>query len=81
MDKRERSYLVHVPPGYDANKPTPVVLAFHGAMMNGGTMAQFTGLNAKADEAGFIVVYPNGTGAGEVALFWNVMVAILMTNP
>ena len=67
---RARSYLVHVPPSYDPERPAPVVLAFHGAMMTGRMMVQFTGLNAKADEAGFIAVYPNGTGV-EVALFWN----------
>ena len=26
----DRSYLVHIPPKYDAKQPTPVVLAFHG---------------------------------------------------
>src|SRR5438067_875168 len=36
---RDRSYLLHVPPGYDPKRPTPVVLAFHGAMMNGPMMA------------------------------------------
>ena len=30
--------------------------------MNGPMMAWFSGLNRKADEAGFIAVYPNGTG-------------------
>lgn len=30
----------------------------------------FTGLNQKADEAGFIAVYPNGTGSG-FRYFWN----------
>ena len=69
-----RSYLVHVPPGYDPKKPTPVVLAFHGAMMNAATMKSFTGLNRKADAAGFIVVYPNGVGLGEAVLFFNVTV-------
>ena len=71
VDGRRRSYLVHVPPGYDGSAPTPVVLAFHGAMMNARMMVTFCGLNAKADEAGFVVVYPNGTGLGESVLFWN----------
>jgi polyhydroxybutyrate depolymerase len=62
----KRTYYVHVPPSYDPNKPTPVVLALHGATMNGPLMASFSGLNQKADEAGFLAVYPNGTGN-----FWN----------
>ena len=32
---RTRSYIVHVPPKHDPKQPTPVVLAFHGAMTNG----------------------------------------------
>src|SRR5262249_46333784 len=44
VDNRPRSYRVHVPPQYDAAKPTPVVLAFHGSSMNGKMMASFSGL-------------------------------------
>jgi polyhydroxybutyrate depolymerase len=61
-DGRTRTYQVHVPPQYDPNVPTPVVLAFHGALMNGGLMAGFTGLSKKADEEGFV---------GDRVLFWN----------
>ena len=68
---RERSYLVHVPPKYDPKQPTPVVLAFHGGMTNAAIMALASGLNEKADKAGFIVVYPNGTGKGNLLLVWN----------
>ena len=57
-----RKYLVHAPKGHDLKTPLPVVLALHGATMNGPMMAWFSGLNRKADEAGFIAVYPNGTG-------------------
>ncbi|MGE5193720.1 MAG: alpha/beta hydrolase family esterase [Deltaproteobacteria bacterium] len=70
-DGRTRSYHVHVPPQYDATAPTPVVLAYHGLMTNGLMMAGFSGLNKKADEAGFVVVYPNGNGSGNLMLFWN----------
>jgi polyhydroxybutyrate depolymerase len=68
---RTRSYHVHVPPHYDGTAPTPVVLAYHGAMTNGLMMAAFSGMNKKADEAGFVVVYPNGTGSGNLVFFWN----------
>jgi polyhydroxybutyrate depolymerase len=71
VDGRTRSYLVHVPPKLDPKQPMPVVLAFHGAMTNGPIMAFSSGLSAKADEAGFIVVYPNGTGKGDMFLVWN----------
>lgn len=67
---RKRSYHVHVPPGYSPDKPAPVVLALHGATMNGAVMAWFTGLDRKADEAGFLAVYPNGTGRWQ-SFYWN----------
>ena len=65
-----RSYLVHVPPSYDSRKPTPVVLNFHGAWTDAAIQVRFSGLNVKADQAGFVVVYPNGTGSGRMR-FWN----------
>jgi len=85
INGRRRSFLVHVPPNYDPKKATPVVLAFHGACMNGASMALFSGLSAKADDAGFIVVYPDGVGIGQTFLFFNAFFppggAILGDNP
>jgi len=56
------SYEVHLPTGYDADGPDlPVVVALHGCAMTGfgvNSMRASTGLNAVADEEGFIVVYP-----------------------
>jgi polyhydroxybutyrate depolymerase len=66
----KRTYHVHVPPGHDPTKPTPVVLALHGATMNGPLMAWFSGLNDKADQAGFLAVYPDGTGSWW-SYFWK----------
>jgi polyhydroxybutyrate depolymerase len=70
-DGLERSYRMHLPPQYDGAKPLPVVLNLHGAATNGDVQITFTGMNRKSDEAGFIVVYPEGTGPNAVALFWN----------
>jgi polyhydroxybutyrate depolymerase len=67
---RRRTYYVHVPARYDPGKPAPVVLALHGATMNGPMMAWFSRLNRKADEAGFLAVYPNGTGR-RWSYLWN----------
>jgi polyhydroxybutyrate depolymerase len=65
-----RTYVVHAPKGHALTTPRPVVLALHGATMNGPMMASFSGLNGKADEAGFLAVYPNGTGTRS-SFFWN----------
>lgn len=65
-DGRTRTFRVHVPPSYDTTSPTPLVVSFHGLT---GTAAQQQGLsrmNELADEAGFVVVYPQG-----VSNSWN----------
>ena len=66
----ERSYIVHIPTGFLRGNPTPVVLCLHGAGMTGKMMANVSDLNKKADQSGFVVVYPNGTGLGQF-LTWN----------
>jgi polyhydroxybutyrate depolymerase len=71
VGKRTRTYLVHVPKSYDGSKPYAVVLAFHGGGSNAWQMVDFCALNEKADQAGFLVVYPNGTGRLARALTWN----------
>ncbi|MEI8379534.1 MAG: PHB depolymerase family esterase [Planctomycetota bacterium] len=70
MGEKERTYLVHVPKDYDLKKPAPVVLALHGAAMDGSMMVWFSGLNKKSDESGFVVVYPSGSGVGPFRT-WN----------
>lgn len=71
VDGQVRRYLVHVPPQYDPATPMPVVLAFHGGGANADTMVAFSGLNKKADQAGFIVAYPEGSGRLERMLTFN----------
>lgn len=70
IDKLKRNYLIHVPTQYDPAKPTPLVIALHGATMTAKIMEGFSGLDKKADQAGFIVVYPNGTGPSLLQT-WN----------
>src|SRR4051812_42340679 len=62
MGELKRTYHVHVPRKYDPKQATPVVLALHGAMMDGTMMRWYSGLDRKADDAGFVVVYPDGVG-------------------
>ena len=66
-----RSYLVHIPLSYQSGKPAPVVLVFHSAAMNGSMMARCSGLNPKADQSGFVVVYANGRGSTQYFLYWT----------
>ncbi|MFG6460437.1 alpha/beta hydrolase family esterase [Roseateles sp. DXS20W] len=55
-----RKVLVHLPAGRDATQPAPLVLALHGGGGHAEHMAENYGLQRKADEAGFIVAFPNG---------------------
>ncbi|MBI3769057.1 MAG: hypothetical protein HY271_11280 [Deltaproteobacteria bacterium] len=71
VDHRTRTYLVHVPPTYDGHTPLPVVLVLHGGLSNAETTVRFTALSDKADQAGFLAVYPSGTGRLPRALTWN----------
>jgi polyhydroxybutyrate depolymerase len=57
-----RKYLLYVPPSYDANTPTPLVINIHGFSQWPANQAQVSQWNVVADEYGFIVVYPEGTG-------------------
>jgi polyhydroxybutyrate depolymerase len=58
----ERSYILHIPPGFNAFQPVPLVLAFHGIGLDGNEMIRISGFNAQSDISGFVVVYPDGTG-------------------
>ncbi len=57
--RRQRTYYMHTPKSYQPNRPLPLVLAFHEYGGNGEKMAASTGLNALAEQKGFIVVYPD----------------------
>jgi polyhydroxybutyrate depolymerase len=61
-DGRERTYLVHVPPGGRRAEPRPVVLSFHGAGSRASDHRGWSGLDPVADREGFLAVYPDGTG-------------------
>jgi polyhydroxybutyrate depolymerase len=65
---KDRKVHVHVPTKYDATKPTPVVLNFHGYTSDGLEQAAYTGMTRKADEAGFIAVHGEGIGQQQS---WN----------
>ena len=60
-----RYYTLHVPPGYDANRPTPLVITIHGASLWPVVQQKMSQWDRVADREGFIVLYPSGhTGSG-----------------
>jgi len=60
VDGRSRTYLLHVPSGYKALTPLPLVIAFHGFGGDGKSMAELSKLSALADKENFFVAYPDG---------------------
>ena len=71
-DGIERTYLIHIPKTYDKHIPTPLVMVFHGGGGNAKNIKETTNFSQKADEEGFIVVYPDGTGKLKRKLLtWN----------
>lgn len=72
VGNRDRKYRIYIPKSYDGHKATPVVLVFHGGGGDPDGMMKLCGMNAKAEQAGFIAVYPFGTGRfGDRLLSFN----------
>jgi len=65
---KQRTYTVHAPPGYLPTRLTPVVIVMHDRGGSATTMQQMTGLDAKADQVGFLVVYLDGVDGAFNAL-------------
>lgn len=72
FDGMKRTYILHVPSSYDGSQAVPLVLDFHGGGGNAERQMRTSNFSALADEKGFIVVYPNGTGRrDDKVLTWN----------
>lgn len=61
-----REYILYIPPGHNANSPAPLVINFHGYGSNAAQQQIYSNMNAVADTADFIVVYPDGLNSS-----WN----------
>lgn len=63
---RNRSYQLHVPPAVTG--PMPLVIVMHGGGGSAVPTIRMTRFDAQADQAGFLVVYPNGTDRSRALL-------------
>jgi polyhydroxybutyrate depolymerase len=58
-----RVYRLFVPASVDLVRPAPLVVAFHGMLIDSkDVMPKYTRLNETAQRYGFIMVYPNALG-------------------
>ncbi len=64
---RSRRYIVYVPGSIALDGANPLVLDFHGSGDTAARQESWSGWREKADQEGFVVVYPEGVGNT-----WNV---------
>lgn len=55
-----RSYYMYTPKSYNPSRPMPLVLVFHGDGGSGKSISDVSKFNEKAEQQGFIAVYPDG---------------------
>jgi polyhydroxybutyrate depolymerase len=59
---RKRAYLLYVPESYDPSTPAPLVISLHGFAEWPAHFMHTSRWKELADEHGFILVFPSGTG-------------------
>jgi polyhydroxybutyrate depolymerase len=68
----QRVVVVHVPSSYQDSTPVALVLNMHGSASTARAQEAFSGMDATADQDGFIVAYPQGLLAASTGFDWNV---------
>lgn len=71
-----RPYTLHVPSGYDASKPAPLLFMFHGYGVTGAIEEGYQQLTNASEAHGFLYAYADGTldhppDGAPGSRFWN----------
>jgi len=69
-DAGTRSYKLYVPGSHTA-RPAPLLVMLHGCTQNPDDFALGTGMNALAEEYGWLVVYPAQSQQANLSRCWN----------
>ena len=64
------AYKLYTPRG-SARRRMPLVVMLHGCTQSGSDFAAGTGMNALADELGFLVLYPEQSASANPGRCWN----------
>lgn len=67
----QRTYTVRLPSVYDGTTALPLVIAMHGGFGSGTQLETQSLLSNKAEQEGFIVVYPDGVASPLNIRTWN----------
>jgi polyhydroxybutyrate depolymerase len=67
INDHPRTFVVHLPQGYDSQQHYPVVILLHGRDQDAAEMARLTHFNEFADRDSIIAVYPNALNGR-----WNI---------
>ncbi|QQR88303.1 MAG: T9SS type A sorting domain-containing protein [Flavobacteriales bacterium] len=67
----QRTYTVRLPSVYDGSAQLPLVIAMHGGFGSGPQLETQSLLSDKAEQEGFIVVYPDGVASPLNIRTWN----------
>jgi polyhydroxybutyrate depolymerase len=68
----QRQVILHIPPTYSPDSQSPLLIVLHGRGQEASAIQDLTGLDTLADQYGFVVAYPNGSGEpGSTQLSWN----------
>jgi polyhydroxybutyrate depolymerase len=71
-DGDQRDVILHFAPQYDGTNQLPLIIVLHGGGGSGEQVQRQSGMDQYADEYGFVVAYPNGSGRLEDAILtWN----------
>jgi polyhydroxybutyrate depolymerase len=65
---RTRTFIVHVPASYSKLRAVPLVVDIHGYTSSASAQRDASGFRAMSDQAGFIIVWPQG-----VSNSWNAL--------
>ncbi len=74
VDDQSRTYSIHLPSVISTTQSLPLVVVLHDKGGDAASIAHETQMNAKADQEGFIAVYPNGiapVSSSKKQLTWN----------
>jgi len=66
-----RTYAVYTPPGLRPGIAVPLVVVLHGCNQSAQDVALGTGVNALADRAGFVALYPQQSTQDNPRRCWN----------